>query len=52
MRIPRDVSADQLVKALKKFGYFVSHLKGSHNRRSPHKLGFVGSAAFGSAVFF
>jgi predicted RNA binding protein YcfA (HicA-like mRNA interferase family) len=33
MRIPRDVSADQLVKALQKFGYFVSHQKGSHIRR-------------------
>ena len=32
MRIPRDVSADQLIKALKKFGYFVSHRKGSHIR--------------------
>jgi predicted RNA binding protein YcfA (HicA-like mRNA interferase family) len=32
MRIPRDVSADQLVKALQKFGYFVSHQKGSHIR--------------------
>jgi predicted RNA binding protein YcfA (HicA-like mRNA interferase family) len=30
MRMPRDVSADELVKALKKFGYFVSHRKGSH----------------------
>ncbi len=32
MRVPRDVSADQLVKALQKFGYFVSHQKGSHIR--------------------
>jgi predicted RNA binding protein YcfA (HicA-like mRNA interferase family) len=32
MRMPRDVSADELVKALKKFCYFVSHRKGSHIR--------------------
>ena len=32
MRVPRDVSADRLAKALQKFGYFVSHQKGSHIR--------------------
>jgi predicted RNA binding protein YcfA (HicA-like mRNA interferase family) len=32
MKLPRDVGADQLIKALKNFGYSVDHIKGSHIR--------------------
>lgn len=32
MRIPRNVSSDSLVKALKSLGYHVTHQTGSHMR--------------------
>jgi predicted RNA binding protein YcfA (HicA-like mRNA interferase family) len=32
MKLPRDLSADQLVKALRKLGYAVTRQKGSHLR--------------------
>jgi predicted RNA binding protein YcfA (HicA-like mRNA interferase family) len=30
MKIPRDVSGDDLIKALARYGYAVTHQKGSH----------------------
>jgi predicted RNA binding protein YcfA (HicA-like mRNA interferase family) len=39
MKLPRDVGADQLIKALKKFGYSVSHIKGSHVRITTQQNG-------------
>lgn len=32
MRLPRDISSEQLIKLLQKFGYQVSRQKGSHIR--------------------
>ena len=32
MKIPRDLSASELIKALKKFGYFATRQTGSHIR--------------------
>lgn len=32
MKIPRDISAQELIKSLQKLGYFVSRQKGSHIR--------------------
>ncbi|MEO8819843.1 MAG: type II toxin-antitoxin system HicA family toxin [Ginsengibacter sp.] len=32
MRIPRDISSNELIKLLKKFGYEISRQKGSHIR--------------------
>ena len=32
MKIPRDISADKLIKSLIKFGYSVTRQKGSHIR--------------------
>ncbi|MBU2507108.1 MAG: type II toxin-antitoxin system HicA family toxin [Bacteroidetes bacterium] len=34
MRIPRDISADDLIKVLKKYGFEVTRQKGSHIRLS------------------
>jgi predicted RNA binding protein YcfA (HicA-like mRNA interferase family) len=32
MKIPRDISAQQLIKLLQKLGYFITRQKGSHIR--------------------
>ncbi|HEY6503514.1 MAG TPA: type II toxin-antitoxin system HicA family toxin [Chitinophagaceae bacterium] len=32
MKLPRNISADELVSSLKKFGYSISRQKGSHIR--------------------
>ena len=32
MKIPRDISAEKLIKSLKKFGYLITRQKGSHIR--------------------
>lgn len=32
MKLPRNISADELISSLKKFGYTVSRQKGSHIR--------------------
>ncbi len=32
MRLPRDISSNQLIRLLKKFGYEISRQKGSHIR--------------------
>jgi predicted RNA binding protein YcfA (HicA-like mRNA interferase family) len=32
MKIPRDISAEKLIKALEKFGYNITRQKGSHIR--------------------
>jgi predicted RNA binding protein YcfA (HicA-like mRNA interferase family) len=32
MKLPRDVSADQLIKALRELGYSIDHQRGSHIR--------------------
>ena len=39
MKIPRDVSSIELIKALKKLGYKVSHQTGSHIRLSTEENG-------------
>ena len=39
MKIPRDVGADQLIKALKKLGYTIDHIKGSHIRITTQQNG-------------
>ncbi|HET56134.1 MAG TPA: type II toxin-antitoxin system HicA family toxin [Ignavibacteria bacterium] len=39
MRLPRDISGDQLVLALEQFGYQVSRQKGSHIRLSKNLAG-------------
>lgn len=39
MKIPRDLSSKQLIKALKKFGYKISHQTGSHIRLTTEENG-------------
>jgi predicted RNA binding protein YcfA (HicA-like mRNA interferase family) len=39
MKIPRDLSATQLAKALAQFGYQVTRQKGSHPRLTTHTNG-------------
>jgi predicted RNA binding protein YcfA (HicA-like mRNA interferase family) len=39
MKMPRDVSADRLIKALKKFGYAIDHIRGSHIRITTRQSG-------------
>lgn len=39
MRLPRDLSAKDLVHALSKLGYTVSHQTGSHLRLTTNELG-------------
>lgn len=39
MKIPRDLSNRQLIKALKKFGYKISHQTGSHIRLTTKENG-------------
>ena len=39
MRLPRDVSAESLVKMLKKFGYSVTRQSGSHFRLTTNENG-------------
>lgn len=39
MRIPRDLSGEDLAKALKKFGYRVSRQTGSHMRLTTQEQG-------------
>ncbi len=39
MKIPRDLSAEQLIKLLKKYGYSVSRQTGSHIRLTSHIKG-------------
>jgi len=39
MRLPRDVSADDLVKALGRLGYHVTRQKGSHIRLTTERDG-------------
>ncbi len=39
MRIPRDLSAQDLITALKKYGYEVTRQKGSHVRLTTNEEG-------------
>jgi len=39
MRIPRDISGDELARALKRFGYGISHQVGSHMRLTTYQEG-------------
>ncbi|MCC6372503.1 MAG: type II toxin-antitoxin system HicA family toxin [Bacteroidia bacterium] len=39
MRLPRDISGNQLIKALKKYGYEVTRQSGSHIRLSTQSNG-------------
>jgi predicted RNA binding protein YcfA (HicA-like mRNA interferase family) len=39
MKVPRDVSGHQLVKALRKIGYQVDRQRGSHMRLTTHENG-------------
>lgn len=39
MRLPRDISGDDLAKALKVFGYHVTRQTGSHLRLTTQQLG-------------
>lgn len=39
MKLPRDVSGQDLVKALRRFGYEVSHQTGSHIRLTTQEQG-------------
>jgi hypothetical protein len=39
MRVPRDLSANQLIKALRVLGYSTDHQRGSHIRKEEKSLG-------------
>ncbi len=67
MKLPRNISADELISSLKKFGYTVSRQKGSHIRlttisngehhltipnHSPIKLGTLSSILNDVAAHF
>lgn len=39
MRLPRDLSGDDLVRALRRFGYDISRQTGSHLRLTTHRRG-------------
>jgi predicted RNA binding protein YcfA (HicA-like mRNA interferase family) len=39
MRLPRDISASELIKLLQKFGYSISRQKGSHIRLTTTQQG-------------